>query len=111
MHAEFCPEDTPVLLEDFGLPVQVDGGPTSLGRIRSRLEVLRLQVLEVPHGLDVLTIVRGSLGALCTDQRIWVAATPTGDPKAGTVYRFRQEGEGERGRYAHLLVAAEEVAP
>lgn len=91
----FCPADTAAPLADFGIPVQVIGGPAVLGLLRRAIEVERELGIAVPSGADVLLVEAGTLGALVVDARLTI------NSKA---FRYRGPVEGPRDRWDRLAV-------
>jgi len=91
----FSPADTAAPLADFGVPVQVIGGPAVLGLLRRAFQVERELGLTVPYGSDVLMVEAGALGALVSDQRLTIE---------GRAYRYRGPVEGPRDRWDRLAV-------
>ena len=91
----FSPADTAAPLSDFGVPVQVIGGPGALGLLKRAFQVERELGVTVPYGSDVLLVEAGALGTLVTDQRL---------PIDGRAYRYRSPVEGPRDRWDRLAV-------
>ncbi len=91
----YCPDDTAAVFADFGVPVQVDGGVATVGRLDGALQVERDLGVSVPHGTDVLKVAEGRLGTLCPDQKITVN---------GVAYRYRGAVEGVRDRFDRVAL-------
>lgn len=91
----FSPADTAAPLADFGIPVQVIGGPAVLGLLKRALQVERELGVSVPYGSDVLIVAAGTLGALVADQRLTIG---------GVAYRYRGPVDGPRDRWDRFAV-------
>lgn len=91
----FAPEDTLAPLADFGVPVLVTGGPTTVGWLRKAHQVERELGVTVPYGSDVLFVAHGTLGTLLPDARLTID---------GVAYRYRGRVDGPRDRWDRVAV-------